>query len=100
MKQSTITPPPHSWTYGRWPEGVYPGDGQRGRHVCRAHRDDLLAEGALTRIGREIVILGGPYTRWLAKQSSRVRDFDVPANRPQHAHKGAGRHRQPEAAAN
>lgn len=98
-KQTTISPPPHSFTYATWPEGVYPGNGARAKHIVRANRDALVAEGALTRIGREVVVFGGPYCRWLAKQSHRVAEFDMPANRPEHAYKRAGRHRLPHQAA-
>ena len=90
VKQITIAVP-HSWTFACWPKDIYPNDGQRGRHVCRAHRNELIAEGALTRIGRELVVLGAGYSRWLAKQANKVLDFDVPANRPEHASKRAGR---------
>jgi hypothetical protein len=78
---------PHSWTFATWPKDVYPNDGKRGRHVCRANKTALIAEGALSRVGRELVVLGAGYNRWLGKQAGKVLDFDVPANRPEHASK-------------
>ena len=90
VKQITISVP-HSWTFASWPKDIYPNDGQRGRHICRAHRNELIAEGALTRIGRELAVLGAGYSRWLSKQANKVLDFDVPANRPEHASKRGGR---------
>jgi hypothetical protein len=78
---------PHSWTFATWPKDVYPNDGKRGRLVCRANKTALVAEGALTRIGREVVVLGHGYARFLVKQAGKVLDFDVPANRPEHAAK-------------
>jgi hypothetical protein len=89
----SVMPVPQSWTFSTWPQHVYPNEGPRGRHVCRAHRNELIAEGALTRVGKELVILGAGYIRWLAKQAPRVLDFEVPCNRPEHAPKRAGRHR-------
>ena len=88
-----ITPVPHSWTFATWPKDIYPNEGSRGRHVCRAHRNELIGEGALTRVGKELVVLGAGYIRWLAKQAPRVLDFEIPCNKPEHAPKRAGRHR-------
>jgi hypothetical protein len=94
MTKLTTNTSHHSWTFATWPEGVYPGNGTRARHLVRVNKNALIAEGVLTRIGREIVVFGVPYTRWLAKQSHRVNNFDVPANRLEHQHKRAGRHRE------
>jgi hypothetical protein len=55
------------------------------------YQDSLVAEGGLTRIGREIVVFGAQYDRWMRKQAHRVRDFDCTPNRPEHAHKRGGR---------
>jgi hypothetical protein len=82
---------PHSWRIPAWPASVYPGDPVRGRRLCRTHQLELVSEGALTRIGREIVVQGANYIRWMAKQSNRVLGYDVPANRPEHAPKRGGR---------
>lgn len=66
---------PHSWDLENWPAGVYPGSESRARYLLRAYRGELVAAGALTRIGREIVVLGAPYVRWLASRVTEVPDF-------------------------
>jgi hypothetical protein len=40
--------------------------------LCRAYRDELLAAGALTRVGRELVVLGARYARWLESRACEV----------------------------
>lgn len=66
---------PHSWEVESWPSGTFPGDANKGRHVVRVHRKALLAAGALTRIGRKLVIIGQPYCKWLESQKPRVADY-------------------------
>ena len=75
--RSTI---PHSWCLTDWPVGVYPHQPSRARYLVRAHKQELLAQGALCRVGRELVVLGDRYSRWLERQSSRVADFECAAN--------------------
>jgi hypothetical protein len=93
IPKSATAERPISWTFKSWPADVYPGDGLKARHVCRAHQAALIACGALTRPGTEIVIIGAGYQRWLASAPNidRVANFDVPANRPEHAAKRFGR---------
>jgi hypothetical protein len=81
---------PHDWTYVNWPASVFPYEGTKARHVVRQNQAELLKYGALTRIGKHIVIFGAEYCRWLAAKAHRVTEFDVPANRPQHQHKRFG----------
>jgi hypothetical protein len=45
------------------------------------HRDELRDAGALTRIGRDLVILGAGYSAWLQKQVNRVDGFEIAPNR-------------------
>ena len=71
----------HSWSISTWPTDVYPHDTERARYLVRAHRDELVAARAIARIGRELVILGEPYTKWLERQVSAVPGFECPANR-------------------
>lgn len=78
---ATAEQAPHSWDLEHWPQSVYPHTSGRARYLVRAHRDALMSAGALTRIGREIVVIGGPYTRWLASYAARVQDYDIAANR-------------------
>jgi len=70
---------PHSWGFEDWPEGVWPGKA-RARYVVRANRRALHAHGALSRPGREIVILGHGYATWLASQASRVDGYTIAPN--------------------
>jgi hypothetical protein len=81
---------PHDWCFSNWPIDIYPYDGNRGRHVVTENQAALLKAGALSRIGRSIIIFGGPYVRWLQSNADRVVDFDVPANRPENAAKRGG----------
>ena len=85
---SVIPSVPHSWglaatrktataTPDTWPPSIYPGCSKRGRYILRQHRYELVACGALTRVGRELVVFGGPYVSWLARQSDRVLGFDI-----------------------
>ncbi len=69
---------PHSWDMEGWPASVFPGTTSRARYIVRSHRDDLLREGAIARVGRELVIFGARYTRWLEKRTSDVPGY-VPA---------------------
>lgn len=52
---------PHSWAISEWPPTVYPGNPQRARYVVRVHLESLTAAGALTRIGRELVVIGAGF---------------------------------------
>jgi hypothetical protein len=72
---------PHSWSLETWPSHVYPHTAGRGRYFVRANRTALLDAGALIRVGRDLVVLGEPYTRWLAAQAARVADFKIAPNR-------------------
>lgn len=72
---------PHSWCIEDWPPGVYPGSVSRGRYIVRAHRDELMAAGALARVGRELVVMGGRYAAWLERRAAKVPGYEVAANR-------------------
>lgn len=76
---------PHSWPIADWPVAVYPNDPKKARYIVRAHKDDLHRMGALVRVGRELVIIGGPYFKWLQRNAARVPDYECPANRPRGA---------------
>jgi hypothetical protein len=80
---------PHSWPVSKWPAFVWPGDSTKGKRFCRTYVDELVAAGALTRMGRDLVVMGEPFTRYMLKNVAAVKDFDVPANRPQHIAKRA-----------
>lgn len=70
--RTTTAAAPHSWDLEHWPPEVYPGSEPRARYLCRAYRDELLAAGALTRVGRELVVLGARYARWLESRACEV----------------------------
>jgi hypothetical protein len=87
-------PAPHSWGFGSWPPHVWPNDGVKGKRFCRTYEKDLLKAKALVRMGRELVVMGGPFCAYMAKQTAAVRNFEVPCNRPEHAakrHNGSGK---------
>lgn len=69
-----------SWSINDWPADVFPGDPKKARHFARANRTELVAAGALVRIGRQLVVIGGPLDRWMRKQAFAVLDFVCPAN--------------------
>ncbi len=73
---------PHSWSFETWPATVYPGTTSRARYVVRAHRDELIREGALARVGKEIIILGDRYARWLQRHTADVPNYQIAANKP------------------
>lgn len=72
---------PHSWDLEHWPQSVYPHTTGRARYLVRSHRDKLVAAGALTRVGREFVIFGAPYTKFLQSMAGNVASFEIAANR-------------------
>jgi hypothetical protein len=75
---------PQSWALSEWSErapGVYPGDSKKAKYLVRMHKRALLESGALVRIGRELVVVGAPYARWIAKQAVRVSGYSIAANR-------------------
>jgi hypothetical protein len=80
---------PHSWSVEGWPVDVYPNAANRARYLVSKHRNDLLIAGALSRVGRELVVIGPRYLRWLESQAARVPDFEFGARRRQ-PHAGTG----------
>jgi hypothetical protein len=75
---SKISP---SWSLKDWPQDVYPGTASKGRYLVRMYRDELLNCGALARVGRDLVLLGDRYAKWLQRHTANVRGFDCAANR-------------------
>jgi len=72
---------PHSWDIEHWPDHVYPGSPSRARYLIRSHKDDLIRAGALARVGRELVIFGSRFARWLETHASDVPGYQAAANR-------------------
>jgi len=86
-KRTTPTAPthsnvPHSWPVSNWPSTVYPNDSRKGHYVAREHAAELLQAGALVRVGRERVIIGERYVKWLARMATRVPGYQIACNRP------------------
>jgi hypothetical protein len=81
MAKTQVPVIPHSWRQEDWPQGIYPGRSTKAKYVLRVHRDELIAIGALTRIGRELVVFGAPYVAWLQKNNNRVAGFEIAPNR-------------------
>jgi hypothetical protein len=79
-KKPEIMAVPHSWGFSTWPAHVWPNDGVRGKRFCRTFEDQLFKSGALTRGGRELIVIGAGFTKFLHSQRHRVQDFECPAN--------------------
>ena len=71
---------PHSWPITSWPAHIYPNDPTKARYLVRANRDDLLQHGAIARVGRQLVIIGARYDKWLQKRAAYVPGYECPAN--------------------
>lgn len=69
---STATQAPHSWDLEHWPQDVYPHSESRARYLVRAYRSELMTAGALVRVGRELVVMGDRYSRWLQSKATEV----------------------------
>jgi hypothetical protein len=82
MAKSNVSTVPHSWAVTAWPPDIYPHLPSKGKYIVRAFRNELVAAGALTRIGRDLVVLGSGYAAWLAKRSNKVAGFEIAPNRP------------------
>lgn len=78
-------PAPHSWAIPNWPSHVYPHNSDKGRYLVRAHRRSLVAAGALTRIGRDLVILGAQYSKWLSSKTDEVEGYEIAPNQAEAA---------------
>lgn len=72
---------PHSWSIKCWPADIYPNSSGKARYLVRAYRDELTAAGALVRVGRELVIIGERYVRWMQKKGAFVPGYECPANK-------------------
>jgi hypothetical protein len=81
MAKQAVQPLPHSWCIEDWPSYVAPGNASRGRHLVRMHQNELVACGALTRIGRRLTVLGAGYAVFLTRGMSRVDGFEIAPNR-------------------
>lgn len=64
-----------SWDAKSWPAQIWPNEGKRARWILRTHRPELIECGALTRVGKSLVVLGPGYARFLRKHIGDVDDF-------------------------
>lgn len=86
LNTSAATPSslPHSWSLADWDReapGVWPNRTARARYLYRAHKRDLLAEGAVVRVGRNIVFIGSQYAKFLARKATDIPGYQSPTNR-------------------
>lgn len=84
-KITTKSSVPHSWGIDAWPADVYPGTVGRARYLVRVHRESLMLEGALVRVGRDLVVIGARYSRWLEKKAALVAEYEIAPNRDRSA---------------
>jgi hypothetical protein len=80
--QNTAALAPHSWDFEHWPSHVYPHSENRARWLLRSKRAELLAAGAVVRVGREFVFIGAKFTRWLQMNACAVPNFKPPGLGP------------------
>ena len=81
MKKAIVASVPHSWAVRDWPLEIFPGSSSSARWLIRCNKPDLIAAGALVRVGRQLVVIGNRYARWLERQASEVADFEIAPNR-------------------
>jgi hypothetical protein len=80
MRASIKASIPHSWTIEGWPTDVYPNSKSRGKYIFRMHKAELIAAGAVCRVGRDLVFFGANYQRWLETKRSDVPTYNITAN--------------------
>ena len=66
---------PRSWELRTWPPAIWPHTAKRAQWIGRAYRDELLAAGAITRIGPTLVFIGAEYETWLKLRANHVVEF-------------------------
>ena len=71
----------HSWSFDGWPEDVYPHTPERARYLFRHHKAELIAAGAVCRIGTKILFLGAGYSLWMASATAKMRGFEATVHR-------------------
>lgn len=78
----TAQPAPHSWAIESWPPHVYPHTAGKGRYLIRCNRTSLREAGAIVRVGRDLVVIGLAYSRWLDGHNNRVDSYTIAPNQP------------------
>ena len=76
-KRLPIAPPvssaaPRSWELRTWPAQIWPHATRRAQWISRCYRKELLAAGAMTRVGKMLVFIGLQYEAWLEHRVNQV----------------------------
>lgn len=79
MPKPKVDSLPHSWQVSDWPAHVSPGTKSAGTRLVKRHRAELIACGALVRIGSKLTVLGEGYAIFLARKTSAVGSYEQPA---------------------
>ncbi len=72
---------PHSWPLSRWLPEVYPNTNEKARYMVRTYKRELIECGALVRIGRDLVVIGSNYVKWLNRHRVQVLGYEIAPNR-------------------
>ncbi len=71
-------PLPHSWLVCEWPSHVVPNNQASATFLVRQHRKELIACGALARIGRNLIVYGEGYGLFLSRKTGLVENASDP----------------------
>jgi len=77
-KRKTAAPSdaiPHSFDLKHFDSRLFPNDPKRARWIARIYRNELVAAGAIARVGKSLVIITPKYLRWLERKTVEVGDF-------------------------
>jgi hypothetical protein len=66
---------PRSWELNTWPPEIWPHNRKRASWIGRAYRKELIAAGAVTRVGQILVFIGAKYESWLERRAHHVVEF-------------------------
>jgi hypothetical protein len=81
MSKLKAAPLPHSWLASEWPSTEAPNRQGAAKHLIRTHRQELIACGALARIGRSVTVLGEGYAVFLSRRMGKpVTDYSIAPN--------------------
>jgi hypothetical protein len=81
MPKPKVAPMPQSWRLRDWPPEVVPNSTSAAKHLIRTHREELRKHGALSRVGRDIIVIGEGYAAFLASKMKRVDNYSIAPNR-------------------